>query len=683
MSLVNTIIDQNQFVLAPSLQMFFINPLTGDPLSSGVITFYRDVDRTPTGLKPVYRIGGTPTAPTFTALPNPITLDINGIFIDPNNGDEILPYYNVIDDQGNIDLYYITIQDNMGNTIETLEHFPSVSSGTPPPTLTSSNTLLPNGQFWSHINLPNNGLIPSADEVTNIAFGGWKFRQTPGSSSVNFVTFSRYNAPSTTPDQNPRYAVEVRCTVVDPADSEKEIFCVIPNVNFMQGQNLTMSFTAYSNDGNNHNVNFIIAKNYGSGGSPTTIEVISTVTVTPQIQNFTIPFTMSSNIGKIINALDGDDIRFTLRSPLSTTSDILFTNIFLVAGNFTALTYPPIDVSQDRAYSLASSFAIPNYDGTQFGQYVQIVPNVISPQTGSPPQSGVSTGYGYTYATPIPPGTHIWSVLPTMPLGPAGFIEWLNEDGSAYAVQTGNTLTAYVNLFNNILSGSTVGTYEFGTGINGFSNLSSFESFPTVPNSYYVVWNRFDIAQPAPNAGTSGFTFTLKQSVNPNVDRQVYLQECIAAGGITPGAYYILPVNTTGPQYLQLFWFTIDGVGTRPVTTADIYTRIDLLSTDTSAQVAAKCQKYANGLFQVPDLRNRLIQGWDNGSYHLFLAAPRVESQYNVASVIAPLFISYITGNALDNIGSQSGEPFLTSADPILSVTSDTRSIYFNGFIKT
>src|SRR5215468_122929 len=126
MSLVNTIIDQTQYVLAPSLQMFFIDPANCQPLSAGVITFYRDIDRTITGLKPVYRIGGTPTSPTFTALPNPITLDMCGIFVDPNNGDAILPYYNTIDADGNIDLYYITIADQFGNIIETLEHFPQV-----------------------------------------------------------------------------------------------------------------------------------------------------------------------------------------------------------------------------------------------------------------------------------------------------------------------------------------------------------------------------------------------------------------------------------------------------------------------------------------------------------------------------------------------------------------------------
>ena len=237
MSLVNAVIDQDQFILAPSLQMFFINPTNCQPLSAGFITSYRDTDRTPTGYKPLYRIGGTPTSPTWTALPNPCALDMCGIFVDPNNGDEILPYYNVIDEDGNIDLYYITISDQFGTIISTIEHFPSVTVNSTP-TITQVENFITNGQFLEHLDLPASGLVPSGDAVTGIAYGGWTFVQTPGSTSINYVTFPRYNAPTDSPTQNPRYALNVACNFANPADQFKDPTFTISDVNFMQGNSL-------------------------------------------------------------------------------------------------------------------------------------------------------------------------------------------------------------------------------------------------------------------------------------------------------------------------------------------------------------------------------------------------------------------------------------------------------------
>ena len=435
----------DQYMLAASLQQGFIDKDSGQLLAFGYLNFYRDVDRTTR--KPIYEIGGPPDAPTYTELPNPLYLSAIGTFQDPDNQQDIIPYYKPYDDDGNIDLYYIEVY-SADNVLQfTREHFPSVIDTSGNVTITSANTLLPNGQFWSHMDLFDDGLIDSNNggEITLLAPGGWKFRQTFPTSSITYVTFPRYDAPSDTPEQNPRYAVEVKCTQADPADAEKQLYCYVGNVNFMQGQDLTVSFTAYSNDGNNHNVNFIIRKDYGTGGSITTIEIIETVLVTPQIQVFTIQFTMSSNIGKTLGD-DNDSIEFTFQSPLATTSDILFTNIFLIAGTFTSLDYPPIDLPQDRAYTLASSFAIPAYDMSQIGQYVQLSRTTLQP-------AGNDTGYGYTYNYPVPIGTVLSYGSASVP---DGFVKC---NGASYAIDNSGSITSQTNLFGAI-------GYSYGTGIN-------------------------------------------------------------------------------------------------------------------------------------------------------------------------------------------------------------------------
>lgn len=670
MSLANAIVNQNQYILAPSLQMFFINPADGRPLTAGIITFYKDTDRTITGLKPVYRIGGTPAAPTFTPLPNPITLDQFGIFIDPNNQDEILPYYNVLGADGEIEQYYITIQDQFGATIETLEHFPSVTAGGEP-IVNQTTNFIPNGQFLLHLNLPAAGLISQAS--TPIAYGNWQFNITYPSTSVNFVTFERYAAPIDNPESNPRYSVRVRCTVANPADSQKDLTNLITDVNFLQGQTVSFGMTAYSRDGNNHNVQLIIKKVYGQTGvfSPPTEDVIATFTITPQIQTFNQIFTMSSNIGKTMGPFNNDNLQIILRAPLDTVSDINYTDILGVEGSFGVLVYPNITPQQTKVQTFPASFVTPAYDGSDFGKFVQIDYTFQD-----------SSEIGFVYADPFtafPTGTHLAYIGATPPAG------FLLEDGASYAVNTGGSIGAQIPLFNVILANSTLGTYEYGSGMNGFTYATVFPPFPALPtNQLYVVWNRYDIVQPAPNPGTSGFTFTFDQAVNPNVNQQVYTETVLPGSSIVAGSYYTLPVNTTGPQFIQLFWFTVNGVGTIPAITHDVAVQINVLSTDTAAQVATNIMQNANGLFQVPDLRNFLIRYWNNGSFHTGTdnnPALRNPSQDNQATVIAPAYISYITGNSGDNIGSSQQNLLLTpGANPGFNgVAGD---IYFNAIIK-
>jgi hypothetical protein len=436
----------------------------------------------------------------------------------------------------------------------------------------------------------------------------------------------------------------------------------------MQGQTLTFSITAYSNDGNNHNVGIVIQQDFGSGGSPAVQTVVDTILVTPQIQAFTINFTMPSTIGKTLSTQDNDNVLLILRGPLASTSDISYTDAILVAGTYAALSYRPLTPEQDIAFSLSSVFDIPAYDKSDLNKFVQLT------------SVNKENAYGFKYtdlsATLISPGMHFAYVGLTAPSG------FKIENGDSFAVQAGGDLTAYPDLFNVILPGSTAGTYEYGTGINGFTNATDISGLDPLPDDkLYVVWNRFDVTQPAPDAGNSGFTFVLDTTVTPNVNRQVYTQTVLPASSITAGHYYRLLVNTTGPQFIQLFWFTINGVGTQPGVSFNSVVRIDLLSTDTALQVRDKIVRYANGLFQVPDLQGRIIRYWNNGSYHDPVQSDvRTNSQDNTASVISPQFVSYITGNSGDTIGSFQLAQVLP--DPIPDQLN-FQNLFFNAIIKT
>lgn len=575
--MVNAIPIDSQYMIAPSLQQGFIDKDSGELLAFGVVTFYRDEDHTT--LKPIYTISGPPDDPIFTELPNPLTLSAIGTFIDKNNGQDIIPYYKPYDDAGNIDLYYITVYNADGVLQFTRDHYPTVIDGGENTVILAEN-LIPNGQFLMHLDLPDGGLIPDADHIVPIAYGGWKFEQDANSSSVNYVNFIRYDAPSNTPDQNPRYSCEVKCTVFNPADSQKQIYCLIENVNFMQGQDLTFQFTAYSQDGNNHSVNFIIRKTYGAGGSADTEENIATVVVTPQIQNFTINFTMSSNNGKVIGPNNDDVIAITLQSPLSALSVIRYVDILLVPGTFSSLEYPPTTPAQDIAFTMGGSLSIPKYDGSDSGKYVQL--GLQTP--------GGSLGFIYTIPPNLPAGTIIMSGSTVVP------DTYLPCDGSGYPVSN----LVYQPLFTSI-------GYNYGTGVNGFINTAGI---PT--NELVITWNRYDVSQPTPNAGTSGFVFTLVQASVPTSVPQIYALTVNSGAMITPGSYYTQTVNTTGTPFVQLFWFSVDGVGTIPSVPFDVSVEIPVGSSDTAEDVRGLLGTLANGLFAVPDMRGffpRFISG--------------------------------------------------------------------------
>jgi Phage Tail Collar Domain len=659
------------YMLAPSLQQGFIDKDSGLELAFGYVIFYRDVDHST--LKPVFEVGGPPDDPVYTELPNPLFLSAIGTFQDPNTQQDIIPYYYPFDNQGNPDLYYIEVY-NAQNVLQfTRDHYPTIPQGIGP-NVQQLDNFLPNGQFLMHLNLPNSGLIPSANEITDIAYGNWKFSQTPGSSSVNYVTFIRYNAPSNEPDQNPRYACQVQCTMANPSDSEKQIYNVIENVNFMQGQAATFQIAAYSTDGNNHNCNLLISKHFGAGGSPLIIENVATFTVTPEIQNFTINFTISSNIGKTLGPGDADSLHIEIQSPLSSISTIIYTDVMFVAGTFDALVYPPTPPGMDIAYTLGSSYPIPAYDGSDSLKFVQLGTDVT---TG---------GLGFQYYDLLTPINNLSQVLTGMILPYGGFVVpagYLQCNGNQYSMNppANPGITQYKNLYSVI-------NYNFGSGSLGFFyTFNAISTFPPPPaGSVYVVWNYYAVStQGTPNAGTSGFTFTLMQNVMNGFRLQIYQLNAIAGSSIANNSYFILPTMTGSGTFYQLMIIQVNGGSiTIPSVAYDVYSIIPIASSNTASQVCANIAAYANGVYQVPDLRGYYMRFWNDGAPssvnnpHDPNAAGRQESggQGDLGSG-SGVFIS--GSNFGDNIGSLLAIPVPGGGSTPASVAD----VYVNAIIKT
>ena len=164
------------YFVTSDLDTYFVDKDSGLPLAGGIISFYRDVARsTP---KTVYTLTGAPPDYTYTALPNPIKLSSVGTVQD-NSGNNVVIYYFPYDEDGNLDLYYVSVT-NSGFVLQlTREAWPNVTAADNP----SQNNFpiqnqIANPQFTQVFINEGQSTIYSVSAATNEVFAfapNWDF----------------------------------------------------------------------------------------------------------------------------------------------------------------------------------------------------------------------------------------------------------------------------------------------------------------------------------------------------------------------------------------------------------------------------------------------------------------------------------------------------------------------------
>lgn len=178
---------------------------SGLPLAAGVVKFYRDSQRlTP---KPVFQIAGTSPNYSFVSLGAELTLGLSGTFVD-QDGDPMVPYAYPYDSEGEVDLYYVTVESEGGIPQFVRQAVPHIDTGgISPADRSSTENELSNPQFVE-VNIPETGIttisVTGSNTVTPVA-PGWDIIST----GTGTLTLERLQPTSANVPTNPPFALRI------------------------------------------------------------------------------------------------------------------------------------------------------------------------------------------------------------------------------------------------------------------------------------------------------------------------------------------------------------------------------------------------------------------------------------------------------------------------------------------
>lgn len=624
-------------VAAPMLQDPFLDKDTGEPLSGGIVTFYKDNQRQT--LKNLYYQTGTPGNYDYIPLPNPNTLTSVGTIAD-DGGNDTLPFYFPFDeDDTDLDeSYYITVfsanDDGSPAILQfTRENFPFVppTGNNPQPTDSQQDltNLIPNGQFTAHNNGPNDGLFPNGDSDIIVAQGGaigWYFTKNNTSTDTDFITFNQILQEPDDLTGNPRFSINFECAATSGNDTFKELRMRFNNVNRFASdtQGYTFSFTGISSSAFPVNVTLQIIKFFGTGGSSTQTTEIEGFTLEPGLyKQFSKTFVFGVNSSATIGTLNDDYFELAIALPATSTFDLAMTDFILTPGQVNFTDYPERPDNMVFAHAIVGSLPTPNPDGsdlylpivmTQGGATFddscigEIVGNVINVSNKLPCDGSVYASNGYS-SLGIP-YRRLQSKLVTasginIPLFGTGFnyaTAYLfssignnirlttNQGGAQSGAADGVISTTF--LFSNIHTGQNIALKAYSNGSGSVLGVSNAAGTTTH------------------GGNTAGIGYT--QLVNNGVSYASFQLSVPAASTIPPGSYATFGVP--GTQYY--LWFTINGAGSDPAP-GGTGIRINLLSTDTAQEASDAIRESISG-YQVSLIRCAPASDIPGGSYWTF-----------------------------------------------------------------
>ena len=311
----------------------------GELLADGKIYFWEDENHTIAA--PTY------SDPNGTVVnTNPIDLSVVG---------SCPPIY--MEDR----LYFIEIYDSEGkaggNLIESLDGY--IPNGNSSQTTSGTDdNLLSNPQFNYPIAFYKTsdpvGRISQA--ITAIAYG-WQFimdSPTATGATTNTITFgdiSNENLPG-----NPRWECVLNSATGTVTETVKDFQQILGEVNIFAGEQLTLTLQGRSLLSGSQDVELILEKNFGTDGSPTEFETITTFSFETTRSQFTFVYTFPTNTGKTI----GEDnyIALRIRGALNQTANFGFTNLGVFKGKIESPVISDTSGSKEKSQIVGEGIQI-------------------------------------------------------------------------------------------------------------------------------------------------------------------------------------------------------------------------------------------------------------------------------------------------------------------------------------
>ncbi len=357
-----------RFLISPNIQENFVSKDTGLPMAGGSLRFFRDSSRQEP--KNVYVLTGAPPNYEYLSIGNQVMLNSAGAasYDFGTGATDVKLYYNPFDSDGILDNYFLEARDANGVlqfTRQAWPDFKSSDSSDDAEDVAFSN-FIPNGQFLFRNNVRDNGRISQA--VTNIALGGWTFERPENSTSIDNLTFHRFDDYIAFPESSPRYHVRLTNTGGGEGELFKDFRVKFDDVNKFSSQitepEYTFKFDAKSNAGN-FNVQVYLIKNFGDqpGAGAQEETLLDTLELTASYQSFVTTFNFGSNVNKIISENDSDFLQIAVRFPTGSLISSDLTNFALVKGVFSGIAFPNTTTRQSASQSLGGAFPVPDPDG--------------------------------------------------------------------------------------------------------------------------------------------------------------------------------------------------------------------------------------------------------------------------------------------------------------------------------
>lgn len=317
-----------KFMIAPSLQEYFVDKDTGLPLANGKVFFYQDDNRSV--LKPIYTLSGTPSNYGYTPLSNPVTLNGVGTF-SSNETDDVLPYYFPYNELNHniVQLYYIEVYSSGGVLQFTRQGYPNLGSSSD--VNPYGYNFVRNPQFYSWNNTTSFSAAALTSTTDNdFTADDWAY-ENDGTNQTITISKGSFGTATGLPGSPSNYLIY--SSTGGSGQSFNNLYQKYASVLTLSNQQI--SFGIYLRSTSNSNVRISLTQFFGTGGSPSpSVETdIATFAVTSTWTFFSATVTVPDTTTKTLGTNGDDALYLNINLPLNTSSTINICNVQLQVGS--------------------------------------------------------------------------------------------------------------------------------------------------------------------------------------------------------------------------------------------------------------------------------------------------------------------------------------------------------------